>query len=742
MTLLVDYDNPNRFVLASYSQLYFTSNGGASYTQLMTPSAYLAGTFFDGSNIYIATDKGILVSGDNGATFTLSYTPGTGKTIPSAEGIVSFAGAKSGGTTRFFVVTTDGSQIYPGIEGGLCYSFKGVYTMDVGQSDWTKVNGIPAGTYPGFVAMTKNDIRTVYLGGGSSASAPSVLKSTNAGATWTSVFKTTNNLNIQSGWQGYNGDISGWGFGELAFGLAVAPFDANKVMITDMGGAYLTTDGGTTWKAVYENPADLNAAGQATPKGKAYRSNGLDPTTVWGLTWADPNNVFACFTDIRGVRSTDGGNSWSFNYTGDTFNTMYSAVVQPGTGTLFAAVSNTHDIYEAEAYERDSHIDAGNGQVLYSTNKGASWSTLHDFGHPVVWTTLDPNNANRMFVSVANYGASAGGVYVSNNINLGTSSTWTKLAAPPRTEGHPFNIVVLNDGTLLCTYAGRWTSSGIFSASSGVFVGAYDAATSTVVWADRTDSAMQYFSHDITVDPSDPTQNTWYVGVWFTTSGVYWPEGGLYKTADRGQHWSLVPGSNAMGKVSQVAFNPLNNNEMYITTGNKGLWFTSNAHAASPTFTQAANYPFYEPVRVIFNPYNPREVWITSFGNGLRVGFDSSGLLGGDANMDGKVSFADYLLLEANFGKSSPAPAPLAAAAPVAASLSTNAAGPLALPAASQDEVGRFMTSNWQPMQLQNIAKTTTKPSMKKTDLLSMSSFRKLRASEVLAVNLLKASII
>ena len=92
--------------------------------------------------------------------------------------------------------------------------------------------------------MGTGDINTVYIGGGSNRSAMSVIKTTNGGTSWTNVFQATNNQNIQTGWMGYNGDRT-WGFPELAFGFAVSPIDVNQVIITDMGGAHLTTDGGT-----------------------------------------------------------------------------------------------------------------------------------------------------------------------------------------------------------------------------------------------------------------------------------------------------------------------------------------------------------------------------------------------------------------------------------------------------------------------------------------------------------------
>jgi hypothetical protein len=50
------------------------------------------------------------------------------------------------------------------------------------------------------------------------------------------------------------------------------------------------------------------------------------------------------------------------------------------------------------------------------------------------------------------------------------ATTWQHLAAPPRTQGHPFNIHPLKDGSLVCTYSGRRAGNPHeFTASSGVF---------------------------------------------------------------------------------------------------------------------------------------------------------------------------------------------------------------------------------------------------------------------------------
>lgn len=139
---------------------------------------------------------------------------------------------------------------------------------------------------------------------------------------------------------------------------------------------------------------------------------------------------------------------------------MYNSLKHPSNGNIYAAVSSAHDMYQS-TYLTDARIDGATGKILYSTNKGAAWLTLHDFVHPVISLSLDPNNSNKMYASVIH--STLGGIYVSSNIQNGGASTWTKLTNPPRTEGHPFNIKVLKDGTLVCSYSGRKCNQNMHS---------------------------------------------------------------------------------------------------------------------------------------------------------------------------------------------------------------------------------------------------------------------------------------
>ncbi|HMX62497.1 MAG TPA: sialidase family protein, partial [Candidatus Sumerlaeota bacterium] len=410
---------------------------------------------------------------------------------------------------------------------------------------------------------------------------------------------------------GHQGDRQ-WSYGAGTLGLGVASNDSTHVAFTDLGFCHLSTDGGANWTQTYVNPADENPAGAATPKGKAYHSNGLEVTSNWALAWFDANNMWASFSDIQGTRSTDGGATWSFNYTGHTLNTSYKVVVHPTTGVGYMAASNTHDVYET-TYLTDGALNGGTGVVRFSTDDGATWQVMRNFGHIVYDVALDPTATDRLYAAVVHSGAD-GGIWVTNNASAGASSTWTQLTDPPRTEGHPYCIRVLNDGTIVATFSGRRTSS--FTQSSGVFVSTDGGST----WADRSHANMTYYVKDLVVDPHDVAQNTWYVGVWSGYGGPFATNneaGGLYRTTNRGVSWSRI---QQVHRVTSCAVSPTNANELFFTTESEGLWYTSNLGSPTPTFEQITSYPFGTPYRVYYDPFVSGRIWVTSFGHGTKIG--------------------------------------------------------------------------------------------------------------------------
>ncbi|HET6990371.1 MAG TPA: T9SS type A sorting domain-containing protein, partial [Bacteroidia bacterium] len=470
--------------------------------------------------------------------------------------------------------------------------------------------------FPMFIKMAGNDINTVYTAGSNSNGFPSIKKTTNAGGQWNETFMTANNQNIITGWSGQGGD-RGWGYGECPFGFDVAETNSNIVLFGDYGFAHKTNDGGATWQQAYVNTANQHPANALTPVHQSYTSIGLENTSCWQVNWSDASNMWACYTDIQGIRSTDGGNSWSFNYTGHSGNTSYR-IVKAANGTLFMATSNIHDMYQTTRLQ-DAQLDGAdaNGKLLYSTDNGATWNLLHLFSHPVFWIALDPNNVNRAYCSVIHYngGTGVGGVYRCDDLSNLASSTWTLTPTPAGTEKHPASLNVLNDGKLVASFSGRRNSAGTFTASSGVFI--YDPSGNS--WTTVSDPGMIYYTKDVVIDPNDAAQNTWYACVWSGWGGPPNGLGGLYKTTNRGASWTRLTGTT-LDRVESCTFNPNNANEIYLTTETQGLWMSSDINSGSPTFSLVNSYPFRQPERIFFNPYNLNEMWVSSFGNGMRVG--------------------------------------------------------------------------------------------------------------------------
>lgn len=608
-----DPNSTTRLLIASYNELFYSSDGGTSFTSVYSANdLHIAGVFWDGNSIYVGTRIGMLVSTNSGGSFTLDNTSG----IPANNGFISFTGSKTGNQVRLMGTTADASDLYPGINAldiGIC---TGIIKTDYGNTNWESVtNGINGDHEVFLISSSMIDINTFYTAGtNTNNSFPVVYKTSNGGTSWSEVFLTANNQNIATGWSGYQGDENWW-YGEIVFGLDVAPNDPNTAIITDFGFAHVTSNGGTSWKQAYVEIQDQNTSGASTPVDKAYAGNGLENTSCWNMLWIDSLSIFSSYTDITGIRSADGGLKWKIDYNGIDYNTVYHVVKAPN-GTLYAAVSSVHDLYQS-TYLTDNRIDAGDGAILYSTDNGANWQLLHDFSMPVIWLALDPTNPEELYASVVN--SINGGVYRTSNLGSGAGSTWAITNSPARTEGHPYTINVLNDGTIVSSWSGRRTNN--FTASSGVFVSTNDGAG----WQDVSmDDEMYYWTKDVVIDPNDAAQNTWYVAVHSGWGGQANDKGGLYKTTDRGANWTLVFDSY---RVESAGVHPQNPAIIYATTESDGLWYSENATEVNPTFTQLMTYDFQHPMRVFFHPQNADEVWVTSFGNGMRVGnVDVSGL--------------------------------------------------------------------------------------------------------------------
>ncbi len=612
-----DFANPDKaFVVAESRHLWVTLDGGKSWKsnfQSASGGLTLVGSFCDGETIYLGTSAGLLVSRDGGKSFAVSEVGGLG----AGAGIVGLAGAKQYGKVRLFALVTSRP---PELRAGRVGITRSVYVLDIGGEWVKKSEGLDSEASISFIACSVGEINVCYVGGGvrTPQSGMCVFKTANGGDKWENIFLIDGNKNIASGWAGDGGDFR-WSYPEYVLGMGVSPIDPNRVVITDLGCVHATSDGGKSWRALYTTPSRPHESGKPTPRCDTYRGMGMEPTSAWCLCWMDRENIFAGFTDIRGVRSTDGGKTWGWTYTGHSLNSSYHVLKHPTRDLAFMSTSSVHDMYRS-SYLADGTIDRGSGLLLYSADKGASWKCLHDFGHPVIWSAIDPRSPNRMMASVIH--SREGGIWMTQDADKLGESTWTRLPQPPRTEGHPMNCHFLDDGSLLVSFSGR-RAGNEFTASSGVFI----SCDSGKSWEDRSAPGLKFWVKELVIDPADKSQNTWYActfDAWTASTGPEGKDSGLFRTTDRGKNWTQIADKriapSGILNANSCTVNPDKPDELYLTSEYDGLFYTDNARADKPTFTQVNSYPFRNPTGVFFNPLNKREVWATSFGNGMYVG--------------------------------------------------------------------------------------------------------------------------
>lgn len=644
--LFADPDSAGRMIVGTTDEIFLSTDGGATFTSVYTYTGtinasqkkglHVAGAHFDGSNIYVGTNAGLLVSTNGGA-----FQPVAVGGIPATEAIFSFAGAteldaNGNAVTRLWAITITASSVLTPIDPNFNYTtYQNLYSLDVGQANWAvNTTGMSATTDLLFVATAPHDISTAYVAGQESLFNVYVGKYDAAAGTWTSQFNTKiQNNNVETGYGGPGGHLN---FSPAPEGLAVASNDPNRVVVSDGYFAYISTDGGQAWQQLYVPESQDHAPGQQIPKTDFYNNTGLNNTTVWWIHWQDDQQMFVAYDDVKYQRSVDGGATWTFDVTGlDVKKENFHIEQHPTSGRLFLSQGRNWPAHDFLGLS-DSAINQGGGDIAFSDDGGATWKILYDFGNPVAWTAIDPKDPNTMYASVLDPDPTVGGLYVSHNIDLADTDpaavSFTRLAAQPSgSTGRPHTIEVLDDGTLVLVLTARKydhdnnpATGELQTAGSGVY--RLDPGASQ--WTDVTGTVMHYWCKDLVVDPYDPTQSTWYVGVNNAIQPVQFVTGqpsnqpGLYMTTDRGESWTRIFTQDA----DHIAVHPDNPAEAYVTSNRDGLYYTQDLRLAdgtmnpAPTFTQVASFPHVRPNRVFFNPYNHDEVWVATNGGGMILG--------------------------------------------------------------------------------------------------------------------------
>jgi photosystem II stability/assembly factor-like uncharacterized protein len=437
----------------------------------------------------------------------------------------------SGRVTALAVDPTNSNVIYlGGAEGG-------VWKSTDGGTTWTPLTDSQPSLAVGSMAIDPQNPQTIYVGTGeqdlalNNYAGAGILKSTNGGASWTS---------LSGPFVGPFGSDSPYCGGAYIGSIAVDPGNSQVLLASALfqcsigSGLYRSTNGGTSWTEVLGTP-------QA-------------PDLITGLVF-DPtngNNVYAAVGSSTSAsndgiwKSTNAGGNWTIANGSGTNAFPGSAAARI---SLAIAASSPTTLYAGAA-----SAASGSTSVLgvyKTTNGGGSWTQLTsapNYCSPDPATAqcyfdnvvaVAPNNPNIVLLggSESATTAYAGTLYLS----LDGGSTWTDITADTSGNAlHPdmHSLAFSKDGSKM--FAGN--DGGLWSTTvSSTGVGTWTNLNQTL--------ALTQFYPGMSMHPTNPNEAF----------------GGTQDNGVQEYNGNLTWGFIGCGDGGQTAFNYRDLNTLYLT---------------------------------------------------------------------------------------------------------------------------------------------------------------------------------
>ena len=371
---------------------------------------------------------------------------------PTDQGQVDVA---SGRVDAVVVDPRDNNIVYAGAAAG------GVWKTTDGGSTWKPLTDQQPSLTNGAIALDPTNPDTVYVGtgedndSGDSYYGAGILKSTDAGNTWT--------------------NIAGPFLRDRINSLAVHPTNGRIVLAGAFSGLWRSTDGAATWTRV------LGASDGTTDVHDVV----FDPTGAVAYAGAE---FAGSGTGL--YKSTDSGATWQ-RVTGSGANSLPTANV--GRIGIAIAPSNPSTLYAQVQDSSNAHFGELLG-IWKSTDSGATWNQLKSVSSVNFGQQLDYTNVIRVHPKNSDV-VIAGALLMYRSLDGGT--TWQALPDQALTgdilHADQHSLAFTPDGTKL--YIAN--DGGVFSAT------AVDGRS--VTWISRNDTlALTQFYPGMALDPQDP----------------------------------------------------------------------------------------------------------------------------------------------------------------------------------------------------------------------------------------------
>lgn len=603
----LDPTNPNTiWAGAPAGGLWKSTNGGASWTtntdfltvigvsdvvidSTNTQIMYLATGDGDHSDTY---STGVLKSIDGGATWNpsgLAWTVTQGRTIrkllimpgnPSTIMAFSNAGiwrTTNSGTSWTQVLNSScfDAEFMPQDPNTVYACGKDFFKSTNGGATWTTITtGLPNSTNVNrlAIAVTEANTAIVYLVAGSSANSGlhGFYKSTNSGASFTQV--TISSPSNLLGWSSAGSDVGGQSWYDLT--IDCSPTNANEVCVGGIN-IWRTTNGGTSWT--------LN--GHWTGSGAPYIHADHHAMFYYNAT-----TVFVgCDGGV--YKTTNNGSSWIDLSNNLCIAQMYRIGLSGQTGSpnlwLTGHQDNGTNLKNGATYARtlggdgmDCFIDRSNNSVMYgsyqvgglnrSTNGGANWNSITSgLTGNAPWVTpwyQDPTAANTIYCGRSNLWKST---------NQGTN--WTMLTALPsstHTGVVDFKVAPSSNQTiyLLRSNAAYLTTDG------------------GVTWTTITGTLPvgSAFLSRVDVKPSDPLTAI------VTLSG-YSSGNKAFKTTNGGTTWTNISTGLPNLPCNALRYDPSSTIGAVYIGSDVGVYYLDSSFLSwQPYFTSLPNVPIFD----------------------------------------------------------------------------------------------------------------------------------------------------
>ena len=480
-------------------------------------------------------------------------------------------------------------------------SDKGIFVSKDGGENWQQSSLPGSGAKVRAIATSNKNGNVAYVSYQDLSSGwkkwLGVAKTENAGQSWQLMWKEAGDpaANVHDAW------ITprfGTGWAENPLEIGVADQDANLIYGTDFGRTMKSSDGGATWWAVYSRKQDAE-----------WTTTGLDVTNVYGIHFDpfDSRRQFLTYTDIGLFRSEDGGVSWQGSTTGvpkQWVNTTYWIAFDPKVrGRMWSANSYTHDLPRPKMWR---HQDPANfkGGVCFSEDGGKTWRKSNSGMDDTAPThiLLDPNSpVDARVLYVAGFGR---GVYKSTD----GGKSWT-LKNQGITQQQPFawRFALASDGTVYVIIARRSEDGSIGNPNDGALYRSHDGAEH---WEAVELPKGVNGPNGLAIDPKSP--NRLYLAAWARASGTHGDGGGIFLSEDAGHTWKQIFDRDR--HVYDVTIDPSDPNVLYAAGFESSAWRSADR---GEHWSRIPGFNFKWAYRVIPDPLDRTKVYVSTFGGGL-----------------------------------------------------------------------------------------------------------------------------